>query len=60
MKVDGVRVGYAAVPMRRLMRMAIHETAHTPDDLVEIRAGGVVGEGRRARFPPDRRRRSAA
>lgn len=45
MKIDEVRVGYAAVPMRRPMRTAIHETTHTHNALVEIRADGVVGQG---------------
>ena len=45
MKVDEIRVGYAAVPMRRPMRTAIHETTHTHNALVEVRADGVAGQG---------------
>jgi L-alanine-DL-glutamate epimerase-like enolase superfamily enzyme len=45
MKVEQVRVGYLAVPMRQPMRTAIHETTHTHNALVEVHADGVVGQG---------------
>ena len=45
MRIEEVRVGYAPVPMRRPMRTAIHETTHTHNALVEIRAEGLAGQG---------------
>jgi len=44
-KIDQIRVGYVAVPMRQPMRTAIHQTTHTHNALVEVHAEGVAGQG---------------
>jgi L-alanine-DL-glutamate epimerase-like enolase superfamily enzyme len=45
MKIERIRFGQVPIEMRRPMRTAIHSTTHTHNALVEITAGGLVGEG---------------
>jgi len=52
MRIESVRVGYAAVKMPRPLRTPGRETSHTHNALVEVCADGLVGQGFAFAFKP--------